>query len=210
MIDETIYQLYITNLLAGNKQNCFSIVKKHIDQYNIKDFYFHLFQRSMYEVGELWEQNKISVATEHIATAITENLLNLFYPIIFSEERVGKKALVSCSINEYHQIGAKMIADIFELNGWDGIFLGANTPGIDLIKLIEKEQPDVIGLSVSIYFNMPDLMAIIKELRTNNIHNEILVGGQAFRWGGTEILNDFENVKYLSGIDSLEKYIQNN
>ncbi len=94
----------------------------------LKSLYMDLFQRSLYAVGELWELNKISVAREHLATAITESLLNLVYPRLFENTPTGKKVVVSCAANELHQIGGKIVADFFELNGWESHFLGANTP----------------------------------------------------------------------------------
>jgi len=35
-----------------------------------------------------------------------------------------------------------------------------------------------------------------------------MVGGQAFRWGGIEITRQFNNVSYLSGIETLSQFIQ--
>jgi methanogenic corrinoid protein MtbC1 len=50
-----------------------------------------------------------------------------------------------------------MIADIFELNGWDGYFLGANMPVHELIKFIDDKKPDLLDLSLSIYFQSKPL-----------------------------------------------------
>mgnify|MGYP006300613683 FL=1 len=154
-ITETIYEEYVDHLLSGNKVPCHQIVHQLIDMgTDIRALYEDLFQRSLYQVGELWENNRISVAHEHLATSITESLLLLVYPRLFAAEHIGRKAIISCSVNEFHQIVGKMVADMFELNGWDGYFLGANTPSGDLIQMIEEFEPDVVCLSLSIYENM--------------------------------------------------------
>lgn len=49
---------------------------------------------ALYELGRLWEQNKISVATEHLATAITEEILNGFYTDIIPDKYNGKAVFV--------------------------------------------------------------------------------------------------------------------
>lgn len=95
---------------------------------SIENIYFHLFQRALYDVGKLWEQNKITVATEHLATAITEYLMVLCQQELFLTPRIDKRAIIACTANEYHQIGARMVADTFEMHGWDTWFLGSNTP----------------------------------------------------------------------------------
>jgi methanogenic corrinoid protein MtbC1 len=208
MITETNYNAYLSALLGGNKSACAKIVMTLIESnVEIKDLYTGLFQRSMYRIGELWEHNRISVATEHMATSITEALLTLVYPALFSKEHIGKKATISCGVNEFHQIGGRMVADIFELHGWDGYFLGANTPANDLVCAVDEKAPDLVGLSISIFFNMAALSEMIEKIRNSFPQLDIIVGGQAFRWGGAEAIKKYPNVIYVPSVEELEKLI---
>lgn len=208
MIDKETYNRYFESLIKGAKNECVAIFDEVLkNNIPVEIIYTQLFQPSLYQVGEYWEMNKISVATEHMATAITENLMIKLQPQLFSTERIGKKAVIACVANEYHQVGAKMIADIFEMNGWDGYFIGANTPVTELIRFLKSKNPDLLGLSLSIYYNLPELKNTIAIIRQHFPDLPILVGGQAFRWGGTEITEQFSNVACLSGIETLRKYI---
>ncbi|WP_291322780.1 cobalamin-dependent protein [Desulfonatronospira sp.] len=208
MINSELYNNYLQALLQGNRMECTKIVKDLLDRdVTIYDLYLDLFQTSLYEVGYLWETNRISVATEHMATSITESLLSLAYPKIFSAQHVGKKAVVSCLVNEYHQIGGKMVADIFEINGWDGYFLGANTPVQDLLGIVRNKQPEIVALSMSLFFNIDYLHNILQQLESELPGQQVIVGGQAFRWGGTDIQDQYSNVKYISSIKELEKML---
>ena len=110
MITETLYRKYLTLLLDGNRRECARIVQQLLDRdIDIQTLYNDLFQKSMYEVGRLWEFNRISVAKEHLVTAITEGLLNLVYPRLFEKVPVDsqneKKVVISCAANEFHQVG---------------------------------------------------------------------------------------------------------
>ena len=70
--------LYLENLLQGNRQNCSAIVKQYLSQNpSFLQLYEEVFKVALYEVGRLWETNQLSVASEHIATAITEGIRNL-------------------------------------------------------------------------------------------------------------------------------------
>jgi MerR family transcriptional regulator, light-induced transcriptional regulator len=209
MIEHETYNSYFNSLIQGDKQKCAAIFDEVLDRnVPVEKIYSDLFQRSLYQVGEYWEMNKISVATEHMANAITENLMIRLQPQLFSTERTGQKAVIACVANEHHQVGAKMVADIFEMNGWDGYFIGSNTPTTELIRFIEGKKPDLLGLSLSIYYNLPELKNTVAKIRQDFPDLPVLVGGQAFRWGGSEITEQFSNVSYLSGVETLSKYFK--
>ncbi len=209
MIENDLYDKFISRLLAGDRGACVLILQGLIKQeVPVRDIYVDLFQRALYKIGELWEHNRISVSVEHMATAIVEGLCTLVYPAIFSGEHSGKKAVVSCAANEFHQLGGKMVADIFELNGWDGYFLGANMPGDELLKFIDEKNPDVLGLSLSVYFHLKSLIDTIESVLSSFSNLDIIVGGQAFRWGGIDIISKFQGVTYIESLASLEKMIR--
>ena len=206
---EEDYRRYLDGLLANDRHQCRVSFEQWLESHaELRTLYEDLVQRSLYEIGDLWERNRISVATEHLATAITESLLNLAYPRLFASPRLGKSAIVACVANEYHQIGGKMIADLFELNGWRGYFLGANTPVRDLKMLIEEKHPDVVALSVAMVFSLDMLISAAAEIRAAFPDVPILVGGQALRWGGRERVERLSGVRCLMSLSELEAWIK--
>lgn len=211
MITDQLYQEYLDLLLDGKRVACSRIIHELIEQdIEIKTLYMELFQKSLYAIGRLWELNKITVAKEHLVTAITEGLLNLVYPRLFEKDVLNKnkKVVISCAANEFHQIGGKMVADIFELNGWDGHFLGANTSVEHMLEYVQDIKPDLVGLSISVYFNMPSLKTGIEAIRSNFSNLDILVGGQAFNWGGKDMLRHYSGITYASSLDGLNTIIK--
>lgn len=204
-ITEDLYRRYLAWLLAGQRRQCHALVSDLLDRgVEIKALYIELFQRSLYEIGQMWERREISVAVEHMASAITESLLTLVYPTIFAAEHGDKSAVISCAANEYHQIGGKMVADLFELHGWHGYFLGANTPQDDLLRLIEEKRPQLVGLSLSVLSNLPNLLAALEAITGRWPDLRILVGGQAFRHGGDEAISKYSNVACVRSLDELQ------
>ncbi len=200
---------YTEQLLMGNRQACSKLIRQAIKNgYTVEDVYEKIFRPSLYRVGELWEQNKISVAAEHLATAITESLMIELYPMIFSSNRIGRKIVVTSIADELHQIGAKMIADVFEMNGWDTFFLGANTPREELLTFIEEQSPDVVALSISIYFNFNNLLETISQIHSKFPKLKIIVGGQAFLHGGKDKITT-PNTFFLENIDQVKNFIKN-
>jgi methanogenic corrinoid protein MtbC1 len=211
IVDETTYEHYLSALLSGNSEDCARIVQTLVSEgAEIKDLYTHLFQRSQYQVGELWEHQKISVAVEHLSTAITGRMLTLVrVGQVFSSHARDQTIIIACVADEYHQLGGRMIADYCELRGWRAYFLGTNTPLADLMQLIEERKPDLLGLSLSIYFNLPALLNALEVVTRKYPKLPILVGGQAFRWGAEEAVRAYPNVSYMATLDDLERRMMN-
>ena len=85
MIDEQDFTAYFNALLTGDAAVCGDTVSRLLERdILLTDLYTHLFQRSLYRVGRLWETNRISVAVEHLATALTEKMIAMVYPKILS------------------------------------------------------------------------------------------------------------------------------
>jgi MerR family transcriptional regulator, light-induced transcriptional regulator len=209
VINESVYADYLAFLLSGNKAGCARMVQGLIEaKVSVKVLYLDLFQRSMYQIGKLWEENQVSMATEQMATAITEGLLQLVYPLLFAADHVGKSAIVACVPLDFHQIGAKMVADIFELNGWDGCFVGANTPTQELLKSIDEKKPDIVALSMCLQMSLKGMEEMLQGITHSFPLLHIIVGGQGFLWGGAEIIKNYPQTQYVESIDSLERIIK--
>ncbi len=203
------YNTYLENLIQGNRHTCAGIVNDLMQEgHSVKSVYNDIFRDSLYEIGRKWERNEISVAVEHMATSITESLMNLVYPYLFTQEHKNRKAIISSAVNEYHQIGGRMVADIIEMNGWDSYYLGANTPLTELLRMIEEKKPDVVGLSVSMYYNLYRLSDYISSIRQQFPSVEVLVGGHAFAHGAEEVLSAHSGVVHLKGLEDLEDYLK--
>jgi len=208
-LPETTGNRFSAYLLAGDRQGCRSVVEELLaGGVTVLSLYQNLYQPALYHVGELWEQNRISVAREHIATSIVESLLSLTFPLICNATPTGKRVVVACTSHELHQLGARMVADILEMHGWDSHFLGANSPIDSLVHLLKELQPNLLCLSLSTQMNLSTLLATIRQVRASCQTLPIAVGGQAFRWGGTDQLAQFEGVRHIASLTMLEEMIR--
>lgn len=199
---------YLENLIQGKRQNCSDIAKEYLEQNpSILDLYEQVMKVSLYEVGRLWETNQISVATEHLSTAITEGILNELFERIISNKKLNRKVVVACMENEHHQVGAKMVADTFEMQGWESFFPGTGVQVPELVSYIKEIEPDLIAISLSIYFNAASLFNLLVQLRNEFPDIQILIGGQAMSYLDVEKVGEIENVVLLPDLYQLEQFI---
>ena len=207
---KAIQREFLNGLLVGNRLLCSEIINKLVNEkVRINDIYENIIRAALYDVGDYWERGEISVASEHMASAIVESILNELYSKIISKSRMDN-TVVACSVeNEAHQIGIKMVADIFEIHGWNVHFLGANTPLKDLIKFIEIVNPKIVALSVSIYFHINMLEEMIERIRVLFSQTLIIVGGQGLRYSQKDITGKYPNLLYFPDLYKLEDFINN-
>ena len=198
---------YLKLILEGNRAAASGHIRVLAAQgVSIQDIYEHIIKVALYQVGELWESNQITVADEHIATSVTESIMNeLFYDIV-SRQRRSRKVVLGCVETEFHQVGVKMVADIFEMKGWDTYFPGSNVPANEMIRYIDKQNPDMVALSVSIYSHIPLLEKMLRLIR-QKFDLPLIIGGQAFRHGGQEVAERYPNTRYIANLTELETFI---
>jgi MerR family transcriptional regulator, light-induced transcriptional regulator len=174
---------YLEALLSGDRQTASRLVLDGVQKgASIKSLYTQIFQRCQREIGRLWQINQISVAQEHFCTAATQMIMSQLYPYIFSGERKSHHLVAACVGGELHEIGARMVADFFEMAGWDTYFLGANMPPESIIKTVIERQADVLALSATMTYHVGKVTDIIASLRASggSPRTRVLVGGYPF------------------------------
>lgn len=213
MVKNTVqysHKTFLDSLLSGNHLRCSELVQSYLDnKITVNELYENIIKKALYDVGEQWEHNKISVASEHLASAIVEAILNEQGLKTAFKTKINKTIIVTCVENEYHQIGIKMVGNVFEMNGWNVNFLGANMPTKDLISFVKTTKPDLLAISLSLYFNLPVLENMLQLLNKEIPNLNILIGGQAFTHGGKDILSKYQNTTYLPDLYSIELFIKN-
>jgi methanogenic corrinoid protein MtbC1 len=158
------------------------ILKAARTSMTVRELYLGVIQPSQRELGALWETGQITVAQEHVVTAITQSVISQLYSQFPFGSRNGLRALIACAPGELHELGARMVADFLELEGWDVVFLGASTPIPDVIRAVLEHKSHVFGISATIAFNLPAAVELISGMREkSNTHPvKIVAGGRAF------------------------------
>ncbi len=184
--DEPLDQLardFLEALLVGDRRRASEMILASArGGVNIRDIYAQVFERTQREVGRLWQINQISVAQEHFCTAATQMVISQLYPYLFTGERKERRMVMTCVGGELHEIGARMVADFFEMDGWDTYFLGANTPLEGVLRAVEEQQADLLAISVTMTYHLGHVSALIDGLRqwAGSQKPPVLVGGQPF------------------------------
>ncbi|MGN7763979.1 cobalamin-dependent protein [Paenibacillus sp. 22594] len=174
---------YLKLLLDGERRKASEfILGLHDEGVPIHDLYLHIFQNSQYEIGRLWQLGYITVAQEHYCTACTQSIISQLYPR-WIQAQEGKKTLVVVGVGqELHEIGLRMLADFFEMEGWNTYYLGSNMPAEGLIRYLKEQPADLLAISITMTFHVSEVQRLIASIRTHAElnHIKIMVGGMPF------------------------------
>lgn len=175
---------FLCALLEGNREKSLAIARRFAaSPSELSTFYVHIIQPAMYEIGNLWEKGEINSAREHLASAIVNRIMAVQYvEQIQTAEKARGTAVVTAAANEFHELGATMVANSLELDGWDVHYLGANTPGEELIGFIAQTAPDILAISSSLPLNLIYIRDVIRKIRAwpPEKQPKIMVGGLSF------------------------------
>jgi methylmalonyl-CoA mutase cobalamin-binding domain/chain len=105
------------------------------------------------------------------------------YQAIFTTPRNGRTAVVACVGGELHDLGARMVADFLEIDGWDTLYLGANTPPESIAQMAHQNHADLLCISATISSHIREVIETIAAVREHFSRQgiAILVGGHPFR-----------------------------
>jgi methanogenic corrinoid protein MtbC1 len=105
---------------------------------------------AMHDIGALWERNEITVADEHLATAMGQRLLTAIAPaLIVAPASSRETILLATPASERHTMGLLMANDVLYGAGYDTVLLGAGVPDVALGAALERHRPSVVGLSAT-------------------------------------------------------------
>lgn len=174
---------YLEFLKRSDTKGAVSLIQECINRgISLSSVYVDIITEAMRRVGELWHQHVITVDMEHYCTSVTQLAISQMFPIVFGHDRsVPKRMLAACAGSELHELGARMVADLFEYNGWDSVYLGAAVPSDALLSAIEEQKPDLVALSVTMPQHLPKCREMAEEIRRRYPEVKIAVGGNAFK-----------------------------
>lgn len=174
---------YLSALLRYDRHSASALILRAVEnKTSIKEIYSHVFERCQYEIGRLWQSNLVSIAQEHYCTASTQLIMSQLYPYIFRADRTVRGTIVAaCVSGELHEIGARMLCDLLEMEGWNTIYLGANVPTAGIVEVLRDNHSNILALSASMTFHISAVREVVAAVRLATPQTRILVGGYAFK-----------------------------
>ncbi|MHB9073396.1 MAG: cobalamin B12-binding domain-containing protein [Desulfobaccales bacterium] len=174
---------FLPMLLQGEYRECLHLADGIVTSpETLMNFYLQVIQPCLYQVGNLWQRGVISVAQEHLASTVVARVMAATYARVEPMNPLKGRAVVTAAPNNFHDIGARMLADCLSLDGWETDYLGANMPQSDLLGFLAGSPPSLVAISLAIPCNLMETEEIVKGIKSHPYLKDarILVGGGLF------------------------------
>ena len=183
MVKEQALAKYLEALLRGDRRTCRSVVEETLQSgIPANSVYLHLIWPVMMEIERLLRLDKITTIQEHLATRVNRTIVDQLQNKLPRRPAKHKRAAVCCAREELQELGAQMIADLFESDGWEVRFLGGGLGNDDIFAYINEYAPDVLLIYGTTPKQAPDVRRLIDRVRGVNAWPDmrIIVSGGLF------------------------------
>jgi methanogenic corrinoid protein MtbC1 len=183
----TLGRLYLMHLLQRDRDEAERIVQEQLDgNMPLADIYERILSPAMNEIGHMWHLREASIADEHYCTASTQAIAARLRGQVRRKSPNGLVAVACCSGGDLHDLGIRMVADLFEVEGWSVECLGANMPADDVCEAVgeqaHRHAADLLLVSAGTPLAVRGVAGLIARVRTGHAHGApaVLVGGLPF------------------------------
>jgi methanogenic corrinoid protein MtbC1 len=190
-------QVYLGHALAGRDRDAVSHVLALADAgWSVPEVMLGVLAPAPVEVGRLWERGAITVAHEHVATAVAHLVLYSLYPRLSLGVRLGRTAVAATVPGDRHSFGLRLVSDLLQHRGWDVQYVGTACPVPDLVEAAVEAGATLVLLGASMTCHLPVLRTAVRQVRSDprTAGTAILVGGAPFRqvtelaeWSGADL-----------------------
>ena len=178
------FKEYAMYLFAGRRAEAREVIMRAHDRgIHASKLLKYVIWPAMEEIERLYRADHISLIQEHMATRINRVVADQLQGYLARKPKTGRRMIVTCGDGESEELGAQIVADLFEAEGWHVWFLGSGVPNDEILHLVGKVKPDVLCIYGAKPTGVPNIRKLIDLIRAVGVCNDmqVLVTGGVFR-----------------------------
>ena len=163
----------------GDVKTSLQIYDEFVGLFSLSDFFDKILAPVMYKVGEDWASNKISIATEHVASNVAQGLVKIVLDRSQGDSN-KKKILICVPQGEEHRLGCDVLETFLNTKGFKVYNLANSAPNESILSFIETTKPDVVFVSITLEDSIKPGQRLVKKI-ADSYDLPIFVGGFALQ-----------------------------
>ncbi|MEZ4771198.1 MAG: MerR family transcriptional regulator [Caldilineales bacterium] len=208
-----VYHKHLIDALINNElDKADQLLGEVLALYSMDQLILEVIGPALADLGEAWSAGKITVATEHLASAFLRQRLIMWQSVGPSTHPI-RPVVLSCAPDEWHEISLLMLGVLLRRRRWPVAYLGQAVPLPDLAKFVRDIRPPVVIVVAMTEKPAKELLQLSKWLpevaRTGR--PVITYGGRAFNVKPElreKMIGTFLGETLLEGVDTVERMLR--
>ena len=136
--------------------------------------------KGMEAIGKKFKANEIFIPEVLIASRAMKSAMDVIKPYLSkSEEYLFGKIVLGTVKGDLHDIGKMIVRIALEREGYDIIDIGIDVPKETFLETVQKENPDIVGMSALLTTTMSYMRDVIDTIKSAHLKKDvkIIIGG---------------------------------
>lgn len=136
--------------------------------------------KGMESVGKKFKKNEIFIPEVLIASRAMKSAMDVIRPYLTEGEEHSRGKIVLGTVKgDIHDIGKMVVRISLEREGYDIIDIGIDVPKEIFLETVQKENPDILGMSALLTTTMSYMREVTDTIRSAHLKNnvKIIIGG---------------------------------
>jgi len=172
-------QQLFKKLTEGNIEASVKIYEEYVKIFNTSDFFDRILKPVMHKIGDDWVNERISIATEHVASNVAQTLVKIIMGKV-TRNTNKDKILICVPLGEEHHLGCDVLETYLSIKGFKVYNMGTSVPTESILSFISNNKPEIVLLSITLEDNLPAGQRLVKKIK-EQFDIPILVGGFALQ-----------------------------
>ena len=172
---------YLQPLLAGRRAECFDLIAGALQTCTpAEELICDVVWPAMAQIERLYRDDRINTAIEHMAGRINRTIADQLQAHLPKKPSNGRRVLIACADGPHEELGAQMVGDLFQSDGWEVYFLGGGVPDDEILATLGQLRPQVMLVFGAQPEAVPNTRAMIERIRdvgTCPTMNIVVTGG---------------------------------
>jgi methanogenic corrinoid protein MtbC1 len=163
---EPLLTRYLQPLLAGRRAECFDLIDAAVrNGQNAESLVYDIVWPAMVQVDRLFRDDRIDTLIHNMACRINRTVAGQLQTHLPKRTPTGKRIVVASAENEREEIGAQMLADLLQSDGWDVYFMGSDVPHDEILNLVGQVRPHALLIYGTQPQDIPDVRRLVELIR---------------------------------------------
>lgn len=172
---------YLQPLLAGRRAECFGLINEAVrNGASSRELLCDVIWPAMAQVERLFQDDRINAAVEHMASRINRTVVDQLQLTLGASPSNGKRVMITCADRPQEELGAEIVGDLLQADGWEVYFVGGGVPDDEILATVGQLRPQVLLVFGALPEAVPNTRALIERIRevgTCPTMNIVVIGG---------------------------------